>query len=638
MKRSGLQLAQTWLPVVLIVVFLLGYLNNLTGWFVFDDEGEYLYQVWRMAVAGEMPYRDFLTPQLPVFLFPGMAVMKLGAGSLWLMRFYSVVLAFSSAIVMFFAARKHHGLLMGVLALVLFLVHADVFKEMRIFRNEPLFVLLVTLGLVLATWPKTGPKPRLLAMSGVAFGLAAMVKLFGLLPAGGVGMWLLWDAWSHKRPFSQLIRLVIAFVLPLALVLLIIAGGFAIWSPHFFDLVLGHHLAQGSDEAFLTVLFRQIGLLGDYFSFYPILVGLALLSGILGFVQKDVRVRWVWQLPTAFALLVLSREFGQRHFMYLLPAIILLSSWLLAELLNGRYQWWGRIIGVIAIIAIIIPFIQQNKYRASWVDTETEPIVTLIQENSGPQDYILADDIGLAYYAQRPTTYSGAALSHGAVTSGQITGEILIDEIMQTNTRLVALDTSLLTGNHLVFLRDYPRFHRFLENNFTYIGQFDRDYQTVELWVRESGQPFVDEDIYFIEHPDGTKFGESMELLGYTIDNAQLNPGDTLTFKLFWTSTAPANNYWSVFSHLVDAKTGEVVGQHDKVPYDGVYPPNRWWPAQIIDDQYEIHIPEEVSPGAYHINVGMYDWQNGNRLDLITSDNEQIPDNVLQLTVPITIN
>ena len=636
-KNANLKSIKIWLPILFITVLLAAYLINLTGWFIFDDEGEYLYQVWRMSSFGEHPYRDFLTPQLPVYLYLGAAVMKLGDGSLWVMRFYSVALAFTSALLLFFAAKKHHSLLAGLVAMTLFLLHSDVYKEMRIFRNEPLFILFVTLGVVLATWPKSGPKPHSMILSGISFGLATMVKLFGLLPAGGIGMWLLWDAWVVKRPFPKLVRLIIAYILPIFLVLLLISGAFSLWSPHFFDLVLGHHLAQGSDEAFLSVLLRQIGLFGTYFMFYPVLLGLTFVSAILGFVRGDVRGRWAWQLPTAFALLILSRQFGQRHFMYLLPAIILLSSWLLADLLNGRYRWWGRSIAAISLLLICIPFIQKNVYRGSWVDTETERLVTLIEENTSPHDTILTDDIGLAFYAQRPTTYSGAALSHGAVTSGQITGEILIDEIVATDTRLVGVDSSLLTGNHMVFLRDYPRFHRFLNNNFSYLGRFDRDFQSVEFWVRDGTQPFNTEDVYQFEYENGTKFGETISLLGYSIEKEQLTPGETLNFEIIWTSSAPADNYWSVFAHFVHDETGEILGQQDKVSYNGVYPPNRWWPEQIIDDQFAIHIPEDAAAGSYHINLGMYDWQTGERLNLYTINDEEISNGVLQLNTPIMI-
>ena len=60
------------LALALALLLLMGYLFNLTGWRIHDDEGEYLYQLWRMTL-GESPYRDFLTPQLPVFLYAGSA-------------------------------------------------------------------------------------------------------------------------------------------------------------------------------------------------------------------------------------------------------------------------------------------------------------------------------------------------------------------------------------------------------------------------------------------------------------------------------------------------------------------------------------------------------------------------------------
>ncbi len=38
-----------WLALAVWLLLLVGYLYNLSGWRVHDDEGEYLYQVWRMT-------------------------------------------------------------------------------------------------------------------------------------------------------------------------------------------------------------------------------------------------------------------------------------------------------------------------------------------------------------------------------------------------------------------------------------------------------------------------------------------------------------------------------------------------------------------------------------------------------------
>jgi hypothetical protein len=359
------------------------------------------------------------------------------------------------------------------------------------------------------------------------------------------------------------------------------------------------------------------------------------MSAGVGFLAKDARRRWAWQIPTVLAFLALSRGLGRRHFMYLLPTLCLLAAWLLAEGMAARRRW-TNLLSAGLLLAIAIPALDADIYRAQWTDTDTGRIVDIIESQTGADDVILADDIGLGFYARRRTTYSGAALSHGAVTSGQITGELLIDEIVATNTRMVIMDRSLLTGNHMVFLRDFPRYHRFLEANFELFGRFRRDYQELEIWLRPTDRRFVVEDRVEIEHPDGTRFGDSMTLLGYSFPGAPLEPGDQLVFTLFWTSEAPAEHYWSVFTHLVTSDRA-VVAQHDKVPYDGLYPTDRWWPGQIIDDDYTIALPADASPGDYRLGVGMYDWQTGDRLSLRAPNGDPVPDDYLWLDQTVTV-
>lgn len=614
---------------------LAGYLYNLTGWMIFDDEGEYLYQAWRMTL-GEIPYQDFLTPQLPVFLYAGTAVMELFGVALLPMRVYTVLLAFGSGALLYLAGRRHRGPLAGALAAGLFLLHSDVFRETRIFRNESILLFFVTAGLVIATWDVEEVSRRRLAAAGLCFGLATMSKLFGLLPAAGVGLWLLWRWWRKRERLAPLLQQAVALGGPLLLVVGLIAGGFSLFVPHFFDLTVGHHLAQGSDLAAVEVAQNKLRLYAEYAGFYPIFSATALVSALVGFYRRDARSAWAWQLPLVLSFLALSRQLGQRHFMFVLPAAALLIGWLLDDAFNGRYRKWGRLFAVVALAGILFPAVQTNFYRAGWVDRDTPEMVALIEEHTAPGETILADDIGLAYYARRPTTYSGAALSHGAVTSGQITGEILIDEIVADDVRMVIIDESLLTGNHMVYLRDYPRFHRFLEQNFDYLGNVRRDYQELDVWLRERGAPISVADPLAIPTHQRVHFGENLFLLGYDVPKEPLQPGDTLHFTLYWTADAPADHYWSVFTHL-RALDGSLIGQHDKVPYDGLYPPTRWWPRQIVDDDYAIHIPDDAPAGEYRIAVGMYDFQTGERLQLRDEDNTPLADGQVFLEQSITI-
>ena len=623
-----------WLALAVWLLLLVGYLYNLSGWRVHDDEGEYLYQVWRMT-QGEVPYLDFLTPQLPVFLYGGWAVMELGGSSLVVMRLYNVLLTFVAAGLLYLAGRRHANWLVGLLAMGLFLTHPDVFNVGRIFRNEPSMVVLVAAGLVLATWPGERRRRRRLVLAGICFGLATMSKLFGVLPAAGIGLWLVCEWLRGARSHRELFRDGAALGIPLVLVVMVLAGAFTLAAPSFFDLVLGHHLAQGSEQTLGAVAGTKLRLYWEYLGFYPVFVPLALLSACWGWARRDGRRRWAWQIPVVLVFLALSRGLGQRHFLFLVPALSLLAAWLLADALQvGR--WWMRVLSAAALLAVIVPAVETDVWRAGWRDSDTETIVQVIRERTMREDTILADDIGLCFYSRRATTYSGAALSHGAVTSGQITGELLIEEMVATSTRMVVIDQSLLTANHMVFLRDYPRFHRFLDANYERIGRFRRDYQELDIWLRDPELPFLTEDHVSVETLDGTRFGETMRLVGYSLPGAPVTAGSPLAMTLYWNSDAPAENYWSVFVHVV-APDGSLTAQHDKIPYDGLYPPDRWWPGQIIDDFYLIQIPPEAPAGDFRLAVGMYDWQTGERLALWTPDGRRVDDDRLWLEGTIKV-
>src|SRR3990172_9514864 len=66
----------TWLAMAVY------YLRGLERYLINDDEGSYLYAAWRISL-GEVPYRDFLTPQLPAFLLGGGAMMAVAGPATW---------------------------------------------------------------------------------------------------------------------------------------------------------------------------------------------------------------------------------------------------------------------------------------------------------------------------------------------------------------------------------------------------------------------------------------------------------------------------------------------------------------------------------------------------------------------------
>jgi hypothetical protein len=47
---------------------------------------------------------------------------------------------------------------------------------------------------------------------------------------------------------------------------------------------------------------------------------------------------------------------------------------------------------------------------------------------------------------------------------------------------------------------------------------------------------------------------------------------------------------------------------------DGFYPTSRWETGELIRDQYDLPIPLDAPEGAYHVEVGLYQSQTGERL------------------------
>lgn len=104
-------------------------------------------------------------------------------------------------------------------------------------------------------------------------------------------------------------------------------------------------------------------------------------------------------------------------------------------------------------------------------------------------------------------------------------------------------------------------------------------------------------------------FGGLAALYGYT-----LSPGQPVTLNLVWKALAPMDQDYSVFVHVVDAATGQIVAQADAEPRGGTYPTSMWQPGEYISDDYHFDLPA----GRYSAEVGFYLPETGYRLATTT--------------------
>ncbi|MCL4459168.1 MAG: glycosyltransferase family 39 protein [Chloroflexi bacterium] len=110
-----------------------------------------------------------------------------------------------------------------------------------------------------------------------------------------------------------------------------------------------------------------------------------------------------------------------------------------------------------------------------------------------------------------------------------------------------------------------------------------------------------------------------VRLVGYDLDPVELTPGQGLRLILYWQSQQKMSANYTVFTHLLDAD-GRLISQQDNQPLNGTYPTSLWDEGEFVRDEYQLVIPANTPPGLYHIEVGMYLPETGQRLKMPQGD------------------
>jgi len=687
--------ARYWiLAVLLFSIAASAYLYNLTGWVQNDDEGTYLYQAWRVSL-GEMPYRDFMSSQWPLFLYAGGALINLSGPSLWALRAFSVVLFLVTAGLLFLLARHTLGPGVAVVAALIFLAHPDTYYQARFFQSEALMLPFAVGGLYLLQRAREEEYRRrwVTFLAGVSFALALLSKSLGLFPLMGALITILLDAlsWGRGHPSvspgnrcalperrRQIAKGALALLLGFILIAGVVLGGFDIAVPDLYGSLVGHHLRQGQGRTLMEVLYGGIRLYQRYFRAYPLLVVLAL--GYFGLriagkapERQEVSRLFAGQVLAALGFLVLSRDLGLRHLMYLLPSLAALAAaslaalWALAR--DGITLWppsqnaggeekrggtprapretaapsparrassWAAaalITGLLA--ALLLPWGVADYREGTRREDDTMRVVAFIKSRTDPTDVVLSDYPGLNFHARRRAPYSGAEVSYITVSNGRITGQRLIEEIAAEHVRMVIIDVGMWSGHQLIRLADYPRFLRYLRRNFTPLPPLHRVDETLMVYWAEV-PPDSPENPVIIQYPQTANLNDEISFLGYDLDKTRLVPGEALHLRLYWRAERPVSQDWSIFTHLLDSQE-TVRGQMDKVPLDGLYPTSRWLPGEVVDDDFELVLAADAPPGEYRLEVGMYNWMTGERLPVFDTAGQRVPNDRILLETVIEV-
>lgn len=104
-----------------------------------------------------------------------------------------------------------------------------------------------------------------------------------------------------------------------------------------------------------------------------------------------------------------------------------------------------------------------------------------------------------------------------------------------------------------------------------------------------------------VSAPVGATYGPHLRLDAYDLDRTVVRPGDFIHLTAHWTRTGGVGGTWKLFVHLID-DTYKVYGGSDVAVY-----PQRWPLGQQLTTEHFLHVPADLRPGLYHVEIGWYD-------------------------------
>lgn len=139
-----------------------------------------------------------------------------------------------------------------------------------------------------------------------------------------------------------------------------------------------------------------------------------------------------------------------------------------------------------------------------------------------------------------------------------------------------------------------------------------------------------------ISHPLPLTLGGQIRLMGCDVARTRVRAGEHLQFTLYWQPLTTIREDYTVFTHLLSPQ-GTLLAQVDRQPLQGLVPTSRWLPGGVYADRFDMELPADVPSGEAQLEVGLYQLATMDRLPVVTSDGQRLPEDRVLLPTPIII-
>ncbi len=114
--------------------------------------------------------------------------------------------------------------------------------------------------------------------------------------------------------------------------------------------------------------------------------------------------------------------------------------------------------------------------------------------------------------------------------------------------------------------------------------------------------------------------------------------GETIEVWLNWLAQQQVDESYTIFVHLIDGNN-QIHAQQDYTPMGGAFPTQLWIPkwieGQVVNDPYQIKAPDDLPPGEYFVEAGLYGMTSQRRAPIIGRDGNLAGDRVILFKVKV---
>jgi hypothetical protein len=131
-------------------------------------------------------------------------------------------------------------------------------------------------------------------------------------------------------------------------------------------------------------------------------------------------------------------------------------------------------------------------------------------------------------------------------------------------------------------------------------------------WIYETPEEIPDEAVP-AQQVRRVQLGDSILFRGYDLDLSNVANGE-IEVNLYWQCLRAMKESYVIYLKLVNS-VYHIWGQVDGIPLGGQLPTNWWQEGIVVRDPWEVKILPSTPPGAYHIEVILYDAESQQALE-----------------------